>query len=96
MNHTTTLAPQNVVAVWERVLIPAKENLSPEQARYFLGLRFPPRDVRRMNMLSKKAGGGTLTPREDEELENYIQVGHLLGILRSRARQVLNKPDRRS
>jgi uncharacterized protein YnzC (UPF0291/DUF896 family) len=70
--------------------------LSPEQARYFLRLKFPPRDVRRMNALSAKARAGTLTSEEDEELENYVRIGHLLGILQSRARQALARTNRAS
>jgi len=91
--NRTTLPPDSPVAIWERLLLPAKQKLSPEQARYFLQLRFPPRDVRRMNALSAKARAGTLTRDEDEQLENYIRIGHLLGTLQSRARQVLKQAD---
>jgi len=84
-----TQASQNLEAIWERVLLPDRSQISPEQARYFLRMKFPTSDVRRMRALSAKAKRGTLTCKEDETLENYIQVGHLLGILQSRARQVL-------
>lgn len=90
MSRTASPA-RSPAAIWERVLLPAKEDLSIEEARYFLRLRFPPRDVRRMNSLAMKARDGTLTQAEDEELEDYIQVGHLLGILQSRARQALKQ-----
>jgi len=93
MSRTGTLSPNSPVAIWERVLLPAKEDLSPDQARYFLRLKFPPRDVRRMAALSAKARTGTLTPKEDAELENYIHVGRLLGILQSRARRALAPAD---
>jgi hypothetical protein len=96
MSRTGTLSPHSPAAIWERVLLPAKEDLSRDQARYFLRLRFPPRDVRRMATLSSKAKAGTLSPEEDTELENYIHVGRLLGILQSRARQVLASGDRAS
>jgi len=84
-----TLASQNLQAIWERVLLPDRTQISPEQARYFLRLKFPNSNVRRMRALSAKGKRGTLTCEEDEALENYIRVGHLLGILQSRARQVL-------
>jgi hypothetical protein len=70
--------------------------LTEEQAQYFTRLKFPPRDIRRMNSLAAKAREGKLSPREDEELENYIRIGHLLGILQSRARQVLRRTGRSS
>ena len=89
--NRVTVSTRNPAAIWERVLLPAKRYVSPEQARYFLRLRFPPRDVRRMNALSAKARQGTLSPEEDEELETYIRIGRLLGTLQSRARQVLKR-----
>ena len=94
MSRTSIRSPHSSAAIWERVLLPAKEDLTQEQARYFLRLKFPPRDIRRMNSLSAKARGGSLTPEQDEELENYIRIGHLLGILQSRARQVLDQTGR--
>ncbi len=94
MSHTTTA--RSPAAIWERVLASSKENLSPEEAQYFLRLSFPPRDVRRMNALAAKARAGTLTEAEDEELENYIHVGHFLGVLQSRARQALKRTSRAS
>jgi hypothetical protein len=41
--------------------------------------------------LSEKAQRGALTPVEQDELDEYLHVGALLGILQSRARQVLAK-----
>jgi hypothetical protein len=84
-----TLASQNLEAILERVLLPDKTQISPEEARYFLRLKFPSSDVRRMRALSARAKQGALSCEEDEALENYIRAGHLLGLLQSRARQVL-------
>ena len=44
-----------------------------------------------MNALAAKARQGALTPDEDDELTSYIRVGHLLGILQSKARQSLKR-----
>jgi len=49
-----------------------------------------------MNSLSARAREGSLTHEQDQELENYIHIGHLLGILQSRARQALDQTGRRS
>jgi hypothetical protein len=46
-----------------------------------LRLRFPRGDVERMHALSAKAKEGALTADEDQELEDYIRVGHLGGPL---------------
>ena len=44
-----------------------------------------------MNVLVDKARCGRLSRREDADLENFIEVGHLLAILQSKARQSLWK-----
>ncbi len=42
-----------------------------------------------MQMLADKAKAGTLTPSEQEEIDNYERVGHYLAILQSKARVAL-------
>ena len=42
-----------------------------------------------MKDLSQKAQAGTLSPAEQEEIDEYIRVGTLLSILQSRARRAL-------
>jgi hypothetical protein len=73
--------------IWGRVIDPDTPGFSPEAARSILALQFPPADVDRMNDLAAKARAGTLTPAEDEELENYLQVSQVLTILQSKARR---------
>lgn len=63
--------------------------LSPEAARAILEWKFPPADVEKMNSLSQKASAGTLSAEEQEELDNYERVGHLIGIAQSKARLAL-------
>ena len=81
--------PASEVAIWERLLVPKKDKLSPQKARLILELRFPKKDVQRMHELSAKARAGKLTPKENEQMEVYERVGHLVSILKSYARQVL-------
>ncbi len=83
------MVPAAEVAIWERLLVPEEDELSPEKARLILQLRFPDEDLQRMRALSAKARAGTLTPEENEEMETYERVGHVVSILKSRARQVL-------
>jgi hypothetical protein len=61
-------------------------DLSPEQAREILSLRFGDEDQARMDTLSLKAQEGTLTASEQAEMEHYRRAGYLLGILWSKAR----------
>ncbi len=76
-------------ALWGRLLEPAKNELSPDAARYFLALRFPRSDIERMHALGDKARAGTLTARERLELDIYEQVGHALSLMKSKARKAL-------
>src|SRR5262249_34264635 len=76
-------------AIWSRLVESDRPQFSPEAARHILEIDFAPKDRDRMNALAAKAREGTLSPQEDEELTSYIHVGHLLGILKSKARQSL-------
>ncbi len=90
MSATKSIAAPDF-AIWERVFIPDPQHISSEQARYLLALRFPHRDLDRINELSAKAADGTLKPEEEVQLENYVHIGHLLSILQAKVRG--NKTD---
>src|SRR4051812_17586467 len=64
-------------------------DVPPAVARWLLGLDFDPADRERIAVLSEKGRAGTLSEAEDAELEGYGEVGHLLEILRSKARASL-------
>jgi hypothetical protein len=53
-------------------------------------LDFPESDKERMRELSAKARAGTLAAEEDAEAARYELIGHLLGIMQSKARRSLN------
>jgi hypothetical protein len=65
------------------------ESLSPATARKLLEFRFGAPHHRRVKALSRKAHAATLSPAEQQELDEYIRVGTLLSILQSRARRAL-------
>jgi hypothetical protein len=64
-------------------------DLSPETARMLLQFQFDVSHHERVRQLSEIAQRGALTPVEQDELDEYLHVGTLLGILQSRARRVL-------
>ena len=72
--------------ILSRVIAPTDHELSPEAARSILTWRFPPSDVERMTELSQKANAGTLSDEEQEELDSYERIGHLIAIAQSKAR----------
>ncbi len=78
-------------AILSRVLEPENANLSRDAAHSILTFTFPDCDRDRMNELAEKARSGSLAVEEQEELDNYRQVGQLLEVLKSKARLSLKK-----
>lgn len=74
------------LAIWERVFVPDSDQITPEQARYLLDVRFPKTDIERIHVLSAKANEETIADEEQRELDRYIHVGHLLSILKAKIR----------
>jgi hypothetical protein len=65
------------------------QSIGPETARKLIQFQFDVAQQDRVNALSEKAQRGALSPAEQSDLDEYIRVGNLLGMLQSRARQVL-------
>lgn len=87
MSSTHTDATE--VSILNRILRPDEPTFSPEGAQDILSLGFPESDKERMRELSAKARAGTLTAEEDAEAGRYELLGHLLGIMQSKARRSL-------
>jgi len=78
-------------AILGRVIRPESGAWSKEAAESMLEFDFPPTDLERMNLLAAKAREGNLSPAENEELNNYRDVGRLLELLQSKARLSLKR-----
>jgi hypothetical protein len=87
----TLAAEKTAPAIWGRVIKPDDGTLSPEAARGLLALAFDAEDQRRVDVLSRKAQDGSLTPEERAELGEYVRVNHELMILQSKARVSLKR-----
>lgn len=77
--------------ILSRVIRPGANDLSIPAAHSFLKLDFEERDRARMQELARKARNGSLTPDEQADLDGYEVVGHLLGLLHSKARCVIRQ-----
>ena len=84
---TRTEKANNEVAIWSRVLEADKPTLSAAAARAFLALDFSPTDRERMRSLLGKAKAGTLTADEQDEINTYERVGHILNLLQAKVRR---------
>ena len=76
-------------AIFGRVLEPEEATLDVAAARAILDLDFKQADKDRMRALLAKAKKGTLTAKEKVEIDNYERVGHMLSLMRSKARRSL-------
>ena len=77
--------------IWERVVKPKNGGFSPEHARYVLSLCFSKKEKDRYLQLSNKAQHGTLSEREQAELDHYVNADTFLAILKSKARISLKR-----
>ena len=84
---SNTITSTNEAEILARVIERDEQGLSPEAAQSVLQWRFPEEDIERINLLSQKANAGTLTPAEQELLDCYERVGHLIAIAHSKARE---------
>lgn len=96
MPITETTDPTNEITIFRRLLENGRERLTPDLARYLLGLDFSADDKARMHELARKAQAGELSAAEQQAIDSYGRAGSLLGVLQSRARRALKKSSKRS
>lgn len=90
------MSDSNREMIWRRIVEPAKPSLSRAHAEAVLGMRFRAKDISRMNQLARRSNEGTLSAKQQVELEDYVQIGHLLTLLHSKARLTLGQRVNRS
>jgi len=89
MSANVLAAPPSELDIFRRIVDAKQPPLSVEAAESLLRLGFSAADQRRMNRLAEKNRQGKIKPHEEEELENFIRVGQMLGVLQSKARRSL-------
>jgi hypothetical protein len=76
--------------IFRRVIEPDQGSMSIELARFVERLDFRADDHARYEALSEKARTGTLTPEEENLLDDYLHVNSLVSILRLKAYRILS------
>jgi hypothetical protein len=76
-------------AILERVVRPARAGMTRAAAKSLLQLKFSLADQRRMSRLLAAARTDKFTPAQAAELENYRNVGRMVDLMHSQARQTL-------
>jgi hypothetical protein len=91
MSPETMASEKSGTAILSRVLQAHASSFTPEAARSILQLKFEQMDLDRMNILAEKNRLGMMTEAEQQELQSYLLVGHLLDLLHSKARLALKQ-----
>jgi hypothetical protein len=81
--------PNTEAAILARIIQSEEREITPEVARYLLSMKLPSSDEERINELSAKARSGSLTDSETQELDSYLHIGILLGVMQAKARRLL-------
>jgi hypothetical protein len=82
-------SPAIRTSLLERVFDLPGAGMTPSLAERILEMDFPEADAVRVEELNEKANEGLLSADEESELEAYIDVGNLLAVWQSKARQSL-------
>jgi len=78
-------------AIFSRIVQPGQGSFTVAAANAILALEFSDADKSRVSDLSAKARDGALAPAEQEELDRYERVDHMLALLKSKARRSLKE-----
>ena len=76
--------------ILEQVLDPFVDCLTPEAARKIVALRADPAAQERLDELAERANEGLLTAEEQAEYEKFRATFHMITLLQSKARGLLN------
>ena len=76
----------SAASILGRAIQPQAGTLPMPAARFILSLDLPEADRQRLTHLAAKSGAGSLTPEEEQEIENFRNVGRMLDLLKSKAR----------
>jgi hypothetical protein len=78
-------------SVFDRVLAPVTDCLSPDAARRIIESKLDPAIQRRLDELAPKANFGTITEEERAEYEELIDAVELLAIFKAKSRLILRE-----
>ena len=81
----------NEVDIWTEVITPENRDMSPPEANAVLRWQFNDQARQRMEELATRNGQGMLSEGEEQELEAWVNVGQVIGILQAKARLSLKR-----
>jgi len=81
----------NEIDIWSGIICPDENDMLVSDARAILHWAFNDQAKMRMEELATRNGQGKLTEPEQEELQAYVHVGQVIGILQAKARLSLKR-----
>jgi hypothetical protein len=96
MMTSSAATPNTEAAILARMIVADQAAITPEIAPYLLSIRLSPADETRVNDLSEKARSGSLSDAETVELDSYLHIGSLVGIVQARARRLVSQDNNQS
>jgi hypothetical protein len=70
--------------------------MGPEAAKQILEMKFTRSELSQIRRLQEAWSDGRLSPPQKLELDSYVQMGNLLTLMHSKARQALKRAGRQS
>ncbi len=74
------------IEVWSGIISPEQADLSVAEAQAILRWQFKPEDKERIEELLDRNNDGELTEGELAELDEYLRIGDVVGMLQAKAR----------
>lgn len=81
-------------AVLDELMEPVSQCFTPEVAKRIVELRASPATQSRIDELADKCTEGTLTDEEKVQYADYVRTINFIGVLQSKARQMLHTDGR--
>src|SRR5437016_500164 len=87
--YNFSMSASEKTAILERVFQPADHTMTPEVARWMIGLRADGDLQSRFDELADRNTEDTITNEELDEYDEYLLVSRLVAVLQAKARDVL-------
>jgi hypothetical protein len=83
MAHAPAISEADIL---DQIVVAGRPGLRPEVARSILDMHFSPAAQKRIRALLKKKNAGTITEKDEIELDKYLRVGQFIDLLQAKAR----------
>lgn len=83
---STTTIPTTSLDLLARSLDNSRQYMTEDVARFLLSLELTPQDKLHLEELAAKARQGSLSAREQKEIDDIMRIGRIVDVLKAKAR----------